>query len=915
MPPKATPPKGISSSKAIKPQNPKVSQLFGQILRQGKQLEKLGGQVPKQSVSLLGRALDTIQRPVRGIIGGMRGANQAIYQGGQKGGLGGIIAAAPKALGADVTGMGKGLWGTDKSSGSDLFGDLAKQHPNNPVLKNRLVRGVGGFGLDVAFDPFTYLSGGISKAAPAFEGAAEAGKAVQAAQEAKGVVRGGRQALEFEQGLKDTAKATQATHAAANRGSLQLKFLGKPLASSTGGYEALAKVGRPVAETQVAKTANLTFRNAARYPGQLKGIIATRKAAGVAEFLDFNKVMMKQYGKLTPEEATHAARSLEAGRDLTGTLSKHGNIDLGQFQRDFLEHNARFNDMEKSVGISGVHHNDPTHIPKFFPEAEKSTDAYKAYLKMDRAAQAGSRALPTLDEVKALGLHPHENGLDVIRLRAADASRTVSRSSALNHMLDQFGTVLKGAGKARAVRTLEGEGLTPVEQKYLHGTKYFGTRVHAPPEVNQAIKHLHTFYDSAEETKRWLKMTDQITRVWKTGVTTVNPSHHIRNMIGDSYLNYLAAGTSGGLSTPMDYARGLKVLKGATTGGKMKVGNVSETWDELFKLYKDTGGKSGFSNVDLIGATTPGGFGSGASRGLNRALEGTRDVVSKREDFMRLANWTNGLRQYAKDHGVNDFTDLRKAAEYATERVKKFNFDYSDLTPFESKAIRRVVPFYTYMRKNMPLQAEMLAMHPGLISNVPKSINALQQILGSDSGHLPISEVIPSYLKDIASVRVRGEKGNQNAVYIDPHLPLSDPGQMFSGSFGDVLRKQIGQTAVGRVLYELASGTSSLSGAPISRNIPRYIANQFPISRALLSKFHPTKPTRIIRPGENLGNQTIKLLDIINPVGVKEITQQTQLSELRKRQDPIQARLRAARAQRANAGKKQSVSIKLAKRK
>jgi hypothetical protein len=46
--------------------------------------------------------------------------------------------------------------------------------------------------------------------------------------------------------------------------------------------------------------------------------------------------------------------------------------------------------------------------------------------------------------------------------------------------------------------------------------------------------------------------------------------------------------------------------------------------------------------------------------------------------------------------------------EDAMESVNKFLFDYNDLTDFEFNVMRRIVPFYTWARKNTPLQLQQL---------------------------------------------------------------------------------------------------------------------------------------------------------------------------------------------------------------
>jgi hypothetical protein len=245
--------------------------------------------------------------------------------------------------------------------------------------------------------------------------------------------------------------------------------------------------------------------------------------------------------------------------------------------------------------------------------------------------------------------------------------------------------------------------------------------------------------------------------------------------------------------------------------------------------------------------------------------------------------------------------DVEKLVPQAVERVKKFNFDYGDLTNFESKYLRRIIPFYTFMRKNLPLQAEMFAMHPGKMSQIPKGFNALAQVLGTDPQHLPISEIIPGYMKDLTNVRLRGESPGHNAVYATPNLPIDDISRLFTGNTSQVLRNFLGTTSpLIRMPIEMATGQRIQSGAPLGESDPRYLAEQSNIGRLLLDRFAPRQSTQRLSPGEPATPPNFDLANWFLPYSQKEITPSVERSELRRQQDPIQARLKQIRTRQFN---------------
>jgi len=95
----------------------------------------------------------------------------------------------------------------------------------------------------------------------------------------------------------------------------------------------------------------------------------------------------------------------------------------------------------------------------------------------------------------------------------------------------------------------------------------------------------------------------------------------------------------------------------------------------------------------------------------------------------------------------------------ALEIAAKGGFDYRALTKFESKIMRRIIPFYSFNRKNIELQLKVLGENPQRINQVIRSIENVQNLWET---HLTPEEKdnLPTYLKDYLSVAVgRTAKG------------------------------------------------------------------------------------------------------------------------------------------------------------
>ena len=77
--------------------------------------------------------------------------------------------------------------------------------------------------------------------------------------------------------------------------------------------------------------------------------------------------------------------------------------------------------------------------------------------------------------------------------------------------------------------------------------------------------------------------------------------------------------------------------------------------------------------------------------------------------------------------------------------VQKYLFDYGDISPFERSVLKRVMPFYTWSRKNIPLQFEAIALHPDKINKINI---AKENIQAANNVQVPDPSEVPSYVVD-----------------------------------------------------------------------------------------------------------------------------------------------------------------------
>ena len=157
---------------------------------------------------------------------------------------------------------------------------------------------------------------------------------------------------------------------------------------------------------------------------------------------------------------------------------------------------------------------------------------------------------------------------------------------------------------------------------------------------------------------------------------------------------------------------------------------------------------------------------------------------------------------------IQSMLDGMTGAE-AANNVKKYLFDYSELTEFEKKFMRNVIPFYTWLRKNIPLQMESILKNPTKYANVAKIYSEFggmtESMVGDDTP-------TPDYFTEQLAIRYPQNIGNQ-PTYLMPDLPYMD---IETGEGFLDMDKWIGMShPFIRLGLETVSNRKTLTGAPI----------------------------------------------------------------------------------------------------
>lgn len=175
------------------------------------------------------------------------------------------------------------------------------------------------------------------------------------------------------------------------------------------------------------------------------------------------------------------------------------------------------------------------------------------------------------------------------------------------------------------------------------------------------------------------------------------------------------------------------------------------------------GGKraDGSTAVDLNPFGIKGGIDPLGRKGRMDQVDGFGKPV-KGADRMTAPETTNAV--YQAGSNANDYVEwmnrvgpyiaLRRAGwspALAARKVRQVQFDYRELAPIERKVFKRIIPFYSFMRKNLEQQTRLLMSNPGgrTAQAIRVENNAAREGKGKDG-------YVPKYLAESFAVRLPG---------------------------------------------------------------------------------------------------------------------------------------------------------------
>jgi hypothetical protein len=379
-------------------------------------------------------------------------------------------------------------------------------------------------------------------------------------------------------------------------------------------------------------------------------------------------------------------------------------------------------------------------------------------------------------------------------------------------------------------------------------------------------------------TSKGLQHVQRVLTKFKAAVTIYWPAHHVNNLIGDTFMNWYAGVNSitpytlamkvmrsqkgqykdieelGMLTSPNALKQAIEAAQSATPFGEKAVGNQvifnmrngqRVTNDMVATAAHRTGilpsgriiedlnaGDSSANILDRIGI--PGRF-HGSGQAAAHALSETRDHFPRYAQFI--------------DHLMKSSKPFEQAVEDAGNAVRKWHPDGLDTTMFERNVVKTVLPFYSWMRKAIPLAIEAALTSPGKIKAYPQLIEAIQIYNGITpedgiSQQFPTDQLFPDWMREKGIGPVFGGPGSYTVV--NPSVPAQDvlssiftPKKTIEGYLNPMIKVPIESLQGHEMLTDQGiGGTNSqsymdyfLKQTPVVSNIGR-TSGQFGVSSA-----------------------------------------------------------------------------------
>lgn len=274
-----------------------------------------------------------------------------------------------------------------------------------------------------------------------------------------------------------------------------------------------------------------------------------------------------------------------------------------------------------------------------------------------------------------------------------------------------------------------------------------------PEPLAVGLERINSAFGASKEINVLARVYDSVLGIWKGYATAANPNFHIRNFADNMFKLYLKDGMYLATHLPQNSLHSVGILAGKEGTIKLARGRTM-SYADVRRIANENGILRTTQVQEVLDA---------ANRGLRIGQQDKINIFARlnpgsQENVVLQAGRKFGgiVEDEAKLLGlINDLQRSGGDVAYSVRRTKDFLFDYTELSPFEKAVGRRAIPFYTFMRKNVPLVFREVVRQPGKFAALSKMALFSENLAESREGELPsdIRAGIPQYFEEIQATR------------------------------------------------------------------------------------------------------------------------------------------------------------------
>jgi hypothetical protein len=333
--------------------------------------------------------------------------------------------------------------------------------------------------------------------------------------------------------------------------------------------------------------------------------------------------------------------------------------------------------------------------------------------------------------------------------------------------------------------------------------------LYLPPDIADKLKRLAQLDRSPQAISDLMRATDRTLGFWKT-VQLMHPSYLFRNVWTNLSVNWM---NEGSILKQTSYATSRDVWKlrnamlagaeQAVAGKTIKIGSQIVPQKQVFRFILDHNGvgsgRMAMHSDKFAGVASRTAMFQAAGRKTKGVTQSIFKANMAAEDMQRIGAWMS-------------FVDDGLDWESAWTKTLLSMPDLADMTKFEKGTMRRLFPFYAWMRKNGANQLlHYLPQKPYLMASVPKMKNFAEGMRGE--GNVP-DDLRPEWMRDSMAAQVTGDAKGGSAFIPLSWTPFEET--LAAGSLG-VQPERAFKTAAGMVRPGIKFGAEMATGRNIFR--------------------------------------------------------------------------------------------------